>query len=234
MKYSTKKYNAECENLKASKASFNILNDEIKKYIRLNEEEKVKQILPFLLLNTSMIVENYLYKILNSKNLSDEVRCKVYKEQAFADKWKTLINECVTDHYGCEINALNFSDRTKYNEILTYVGEIKTLYELRNKFAHGELKRGFNNNRSEINCDKTKEILSVNYFGILRTKKSFDAISDLLLYTVDSPKSFSKYFDDYYEKFEEFKNKYDESKYEVYRKEMIFRHKHGKEVRKAN
>ncbi|WP_413538155.1 hypothetical protein [Enterococcus malodoratus] len=231
MNYSSERYKAECKNLQASKASFIILNDEIKKHIRLNEEGKVNCILPFLLLNTSMIIENYLYKILNSKHLPYSVRCNVYDERSFVKKWKILITKCVTNQYGCEIEDLEFTDRKKYQEILLFVDEIKTLYELRNKFAHGELRRGFNNDRSEINNDKTREILCVSYFDILRAKKSFDAISDLLIYTVESPKSFRKYFDKHYARFEKLKDTYDNSNYEAYKKELMFRYKNGKKIR---
>src|SRR5699024_3966585 len=131
---------AETQNLRQAKKSYTLLERKVRFAIGSRDNETLNILLPFLFINAGMIIENNLYQIINSNNISDKVRKNVYSKSGLHEKWATLVKESVKENYNKNITDLPFSDRKKYEELLNFIDEnINWLYKIRNKFAHGQL-----------------------------------------------------------------------------------------------
>jgi hypothetical protein len=229
MEFSIKNWQAEVENLRASKEMYDLLNTQIKIAIRNANDKEILRLSQLLIFTTGIIVENSLYQIINSHLFPDDSREAVYAASSLQEKWEVLLDEAVMNEYHTTIDQLDFSVKNMFQELKRYISkEIKFLYETRNKIAHGQLERGFNNTRTELNSDQTKTVKTLNYFQIVSIKRSFDQISNLLLYAIDSPIAFKRDFDTYYRAYENIKIRFAKEKYPAYVKELQQRHANRK------
>ncbi|MFT9470942.1 hypothetical protein [Leuconostoc pseudomesenteroides] len=218
-------YEIETKNLRASKKSYSSLSLFIRQNIRKKNILEVKRTLPFLYINVAMVVENTLYQLIHNKDVPLEVLKAVYDAHSLHDKWTAFIKKSVYVHFQMEFTELPFSDRMKYTELLNFIDTyIKSLYEIRNKFAHGQLNQALNNSRDTDNIETTKIINKINYFDARLIYEVFTKVFyDMFLYGSVSQKAFSRQFDKKYSIFEKLKIRWDSKAYPDYCKELVLR-----------
>lgn len=231
------KYQCETKNLQRTKQNFDFFDGLYKRAI--SEENKIAKnsLLPSLYMIESMIIENFLYQLLNDDRIDSGIVQRVRQRRSLVDKWKELVAGCVSIHYGGNaVNDLSESLKCKYEELNSNVDEyIGKLVQVRNRFAHGQHIYAFNNKRTALNADTTDVINSLTYFEIRRVHEIFKYImSDLLLYVVVSDASFRNKFDAYHSILTKIKNRFSEEKYDEYESMIVSRYKKGKEYRQNN
>ncbi|MEF2570557.1 MAG: hypothetical protein U0M29_03240 [Streptococcus salivarius] len=93
---------------------------------------------------------------------------------------------------------------------------------MKNKFAHGEVLYAFDNTRQNFNEDTTEIIRTLDLMKVIRLRKSFDEISKLILYIIESQRTFDRDFDRYFAKYEDIKEKYGgPDSYENFKSELM-------------
>lgn len=121
------------------------MNELYKRAIGEDDTHSKSVLLPMLFLTQSMIVEDFLYQLLNKEQLSEDIVDKVRSKSSLVDKWRSLIEECVINFYGKPISELSNLLKLKYDELDDSVKKyIEKLVRVRNKFAHGQHECAFN------------------------------------------------------------------------------------------
>lgn len=220
------RYRYETENLRECKKEFDLIFRLIKDSIRRNKHFDEKLLLRPLMISSTVIAECYLYKIIYSEHADDSLRLSVFRAASFIEKWQKLIDCCIEKCYQVSYENLERDNKTaylRYSEIKNYLNtDLKELYSLRNKFAHGEVVYAFDNPRKNLNQDLTTSIRTLDLMRVIRLKKSFDEISKLILYIIESPRSFDRDFDRYFSKYEDIREKYGRpSSYQEFKNDLI-------------
>lgn len=220
------KFRYETENLRECKKEYNLIFRLIKDCIRTNKEDQEKLLLRPLTIASTVVAECYLYKIIYSEHADDSLRNSVFEATTFIDKWQKLIDYCIEKTYQVSYEDLERKYRTayfRYTEIKNYINnDLNELYSLRNKFAHGEVLFAFDNTRQNFNQSTTSSIRSLDLMKVIRLRKSFDEISKLILYIIESQKTFDRDFDRYFAKYEDIKEKYGKKdSYDNFKKELM-------------
>lgn len=211
------KFIYETKNLRECKKEYDLIFRLIKDCIRSNKELQEKLLLRPLTIASTVVAECYLYKIIYSEHADDSLRNSVFAATTFIDKWQKLIDYCIEKTYEVSYENLERNYKTaylRYTEIKNYISsDLDELYSLRNKFAHGEVLYAFDNTRQNFNEDTTEIIRTLDLMKVIRLRKSFDEISKLILYIIESQRTFDRDFDRYFAKYEDIKEKCD--KYNV-------------------
>ena len=137
-----------------------------------------------------------------------------------------MIDYCIEKTYEVSYENLERNYKTaylRYTEIKNYISsDLDELYSLRNKFAHGQVLYAFDNTRQNFNEDTTEIIRTLDLMKVIRLRKSFDEISKLILYIIESQRTFDRDFDRYFAKYEDIKEKYGgPDSYENFKSELM-------------
>lgn len=221
-----KRFKYETENFRECNKEYNLIFRLIKDSIRRKKVCDEKLLLRPLMIASTMVAECYLYKIIYSEHADDSLRDSVFASNNFIDKWKSLIDCCIEKYYKVTYKNLARNNKTahlRYEEIKKYIdSDLKELYTLRNKFAHGEVAYAFDSSRQRLNQDLTGSIKTIDLMKVIRLKRSFDELSKLILYMIESPKTFDRDFDRFFSKYEDIKEKYGETNsYENFKNELL-------------
>lgn len=220
------KFIYETKNLRECKKEYDLIFRLIKDCIRSNKELQEKLLLRPLTIASTVVAECYLYKIIYSEHADDSLRNSVFAATTFIDKWQKLIDYCIEKTYEVSYENLERNYKTaylRYTEIKNYISsDLDELYSLRNKFAHGEVLYAFDNTRQNFNEDTTEIIRTLDLMKVIRLRKSFDEISKLILYIIESQRTFDRDFDRYFAKYEDIKEKYGgPDSYENFKSELM-------------
>lgn len=220
------RYKYETENLRECKKEFDLIFRLIKDSIRRNKLYDEKLLLRPLMISSTVISECYLYKIIYSEHADDNLRLSVSQASSFIEKWEKLIDYCIMKCYNVSYENLEKDYKTaylRYSEIKNYLNtDLTELYSLRNKFAHGELVYAFDNSRKNLSQDFTTSIRTLDLMKVIRLKKSFDEISKLILYIIESQSSFDRDFDRYFSRYVDIREKYGKpSSYQEFKDELM-------------
>lgn len=220
------KFIYETKNLRECKKEYDLIFRLIKDCIRTNKEHQEKLLLRPLTIASTVVAECYLYKIIYSEHADDSLRNSVFAATTFIDKWQKLIDYCIEKTYEVSYENLERNYKTayfRYTEIKNYISsDLDELYSLRNKFAHGEVLYAFDNTRQNFNEDTTAIIRTLDLMKVIRLRKSFDEISKLILYIIESQRTFDRDFDRYFAKYEDIKEKYGgPDSYENFKSELM-------------
>ncbi|HFI0354243.1 TPA: hypothetical protein ACGOV8_001487 [Streptococcus suis] len=206
------RYRYETKNLRECKDEYDLIFRLIKDSIRRKKEFDENLLLRPLTISSTVVAECYLYKIIYSEHADDSLRNSVFAATTFIDKWQKLIDYCIEKTYKVPYVNLERNNKTayfRYTEIKNYIdSDLNELYSLRNKFAHGEVLYAFDNSRQNYNQTTTTSIRTLDLMKVIRLRKSFDEISKLILYIIESQKTFDRDFDRYFAKYAEIKENY--------------------------
>ena len=141
------RYRYETENLRECEKEYDLIFRLIKDSIRRKKDFDEKLLLRPLMISATVVAECYLYKIIYSEHVDDNLRNSVFAKSTFIDKWQELIDCCIEKCFGVSYENLERNYITayfRYTEIKNYINsDLKELYSLRNKFAHGEVLYAF-------------------------------------------------------------------------------------------
>lgn len=220
------RYKYETKNLRECKNEYDLIFRLIKDSIRRKKKFDENLLLRPLTISSTVVAECYLYKIIYSAHADDSLRNSVFAATTFIDKWQKLIDYCIEKTYEVPYENLERNYKTaylRYTEIKNYISsDLDELYSLRNKFAHGEVLYAFDNTRQNFNEDTTEIIRTLDLMKVIRLRKSFDEISKLILYIIESQRTFDRDFDRYFAKYEDIKEKYGgPDSYENFKSELM-------------
>lgn len=220
------RYKYETKNLRECKNEYDLIFRLIKDSIRRKKKFDENLLLRPLTISSTVVAECYLYKIIYSAHADDSLRNSVFAATTFIDKWQKLIDYCIEKTYEVSYENLERNYKTaylRYTEIKNYISsDLDELYSLRNKFAHGEVLYAFDNTRQNFNEDTTEIIRTLDLMKVIRLRKSFDEISKLILYIIESQRTFDRDFDRYFAKYEDIKEKYGgPDSYENFKSELM-------------
>lgn len=145
-----------------------------------------------------------LLKVLHEPNgFADADVATIMSENSLLNKWKMAVYLGFCRRYGVntaptELN-IGFDAFSKYDRIQSLLdGDLRPIIEIRNKLAHGQWARPFNNDLTEISQERMQQLNTENPLSCKFKKKIIECIANLINDLVVGGEAFERDFDVHY------------------------------------
>jgi len=207
------------ENFDAIDSAIKEIDSMLSKTISKNEESLIQPLKRIYGILIGIWAECRLNKLLYEKfGFNDIHRKNIRSGDNIFEQWQISVEIAFCVNYKPEdLFQLPFSARTKLDEILKMLEEdLKPIIEIRNKLAHGQWVYPFNNECTQIEEKKKKDLIDENFLTLRWKKELISRIAVIINNLVTSKEHFENDFDNNYKEIEEIKKKlkrYSNNKY---------------------
>lgn len=238
-------YKYHVENLRELDYAFKVIENSIKDAIR--EGDKEKEYI-FTLLATQIIgnwAEVRLHKLLHEiKCFSDiELNFINCSSSSLEERWLNTFRLSVCRHFKIKLTRddkmimarLNRIDYHMYSDIVEVIENYMVpSINLRNRIAHGQLKKVLNSDLTQISEDLMREINTINIIKVQNMYKILKLLSQLINDISISPSTYLRDFNLIYSNIKKFADNKHKRNYEKYCNTLIDRYQRGVIKRKSN
>jgi hypothetical protein len=234
-------YKAHVENLRAIDSAYSQVGRELRSCIARELSAPADALLKTQMLLLGAWAEVRLLKLLHEPSGFVGIdRQSVQSQSSQILQWKKTVELGFRRRYGVPTAALSRSSLPLtafacFNEINCIIDvELAPIIELRNKLAHGQWARAFNNEMNAISSTGMMRLANENALSLAFKKQMTEALSQLTHDLVASPAAFERDFNRNYGVLHQAKTNLQSRSYAGWRSQLVDRLKRGRLKRQAS
>lgn len=178
--------------------------------------------------------ENRLRKLLyEPSGLNDDERQDVVSQGSQYEAWRKVTEISYRKHYKVPYATLSdqtlpfstFAQYIKLTEMLKT--DLRSVIEMRNKLAHGQWVYPLNDQGSEVDTDKCRELRKENLLVVQFKRTMIGSLADIVHDLVASPMAYARDFDAHYRKIAQARRNLQTRNYDDYARQLIEKRQRG-------